>query len=46
MTHPVKDLALSLEELGLDPWLENFCMPLEWPEKKRTILMEGQFLGE
>ena len=37
----IKDLALSLLWLrllpwrGFNPWPRNFCMPQEWPKKKK-----------
>ena len=31
----VKDLALSLQQWGFDPWPGNFCMLQAQPKKKR-----------
>ena len=30
MVQQVKDQALSLQQLGLDPWPRNFHMPQAW----------------
>ena len=41
MVHGVKDLVLSLRQLGallkhgLGPWPDNFHMPQMWPKKKK-----------
>ena len=41
MAQQVKDLVLSLQQLGLllwyrfDPWPGNFHMPWLWPKKKK-----------
>ena len=34
MAQWVKDLALLLLWLELDPWPRNFCMPWVWPRKR------------
>ena len=41
MVQWVKDLALSVQQLGLllwlgfDPWPRNFYMPWAWPKQKK-----------
>ena len=41
----VKDLALSLLQLGFDPWPENFHMPWMQPKKKKKKKKEFLSFG-
>ena len=34
MAQQVKDLALSLQRLGFNPWPRKFHVPEAWPTKK------------
>ena len=46
MVQRVKDLALSLLWLGMNPWPGNFHMPRVWPKKKERKKNEFEFRSQ